>query len=155
MMVEDFVSSIENPVIWSHNETIDIDDLRVFVNTQIQNLREYLGRDFGVYYHRDDKRLRGVAPQDCKLLAHDMVDFLMRDASHPISVRKQCVEDSVRHMHHIITAGRSFFVTDDGELKTTVFANHFIKGCQENLTVFDFIEGRIQHHSNTSKKPKI
>ena len=155
MMTDDFGRPIEKNVVWSHNETIDIDDLRMFVNTQIQTMREYLGRDFGVYYHRDNKRLRGVAPQDCKLVAHDIVDFLISDATQPISVRKQCVEDTVKHMHHILTAGRSFFVTDDGELKTSVFVAHFIKGCQENLMVFDFIEGRIQHNTNTSKKPKI
>lgn len=156
MMSEDFVASTVENVVWSHNETIDVDDIRMFVSAQIQAVREYLGSDLKTYYFNKKERVRGVSPSDCKFLAHDIVDFLIQDGPHPISVRKQCVEDAVKHMHCIVSARRSLFITDESKLKASDFTGHFMQCCCDNLLVFDFIEGRIQNTTNdVSRKPKI
>ncbi len=147
---------------WSHNETIDVDDLRMFVNQKIQSIRELMERDFPVYYLRDmhsknsdPKRIRGISPEDCKILAHDIIDFLIQDVNHPISVRKQCVEDSVLHLKYTVGSAQSSFIGDDGKLKPLVFVDHFIKACEENLYIFDCIEGRIQNNTSASKKNRM
>lgn len=146
------------PTQWSHNETIDADEVRMFVNQQVQAIKEFMGRDFAVYYLRemspkayDKQRLKGISPQDCKILAHDIVDFLIKDEDHPLSVRKQCVEDSVAQFQYTVASSKQLFIGDDGNLKIGEFVDHFIKSCEENLYIFNCIEGRIQHHTSSKK----
>lgn len=163
MLSDDFGSPppLKN-VEWSHNETLDVDDVRMFVNQQIQAIRQLMEQDFPVYYLRemsfkayDKQRIKGISPEDCKFLAHDIVDFLIQDTNYPISVRKQCVEDSVLHLKYTVDSAKASFIGDDGKLKTSAFVTHFIKACEENLYIFDCIEGRIQHNTSAAKKHRM
>lgn len=162
-MIDDFgATPSPQPTQWSHNETIDADDVRMFVNQHIHAIKELMERDFSVYYLRemsskahDKQRTKGISPEDCKFLAHDIVDFLIKDGSPPLSVRKQCVQDSVLHLKYTVASSKALFIGDDGQLKTSAFVDHFIKACEENLYIFECIEGRIQYHTSAAKKHRM
>lgn len=152
-MISEFGGSSASQTQWTDHETIDAHELRMFVNAQLQIIRQWAATtpDFHVFFDHDERRVRGISSDDCKILAHEMVDFLLKDEGPPISVRKQCVEDAVVNFQHIVKNSGDTFIGNKNYLKSSKFFNAFIDECKNNLHLFNCIEGRIQNQTSTRK----
>lgn len=154
-MISEFGTPVGGQTHWTHNETIDAEELRMFVNTQVQNTRQCVAQYLNVYYDCNGRGVKGISPDDCKILSHEIVDFLLKDEGQPISVRKQCVQDAVAYFPNIIKNSEKTFVNDQGYLKPSKLFDSFIQECAVNLHLFNCIEGRIQHQTSFSRKIKM